>query len=82
MMGHATSCSCQICTDIRARALTIHPVDRLHLADAWDEWVSTTDGEAAKLRRGEDGAPGSPRWAALQAIARTRLSSRKDHAHG
>lgn len=75
MMAHVPTCSCAICVDVRARSVSIEQTDRLLLAAEWEKWISGTDGEAAKLRAGQDGSIGSPRWVALQAIARTRLGN-------
>lgn len=74
-LDHAPSCICALCRHIRAAALPIQQIDRELFAEEWEYWISSTDGEAAKLRAGNDGNPGSPRWVALQAIARARISS-------
>ena len=72
MIAHAPGCVCAVCRDIARRGVAIEQADREMLAAEWDEWISATDGESRKLRAGENGSPGSPRWAALQAIAATR----------
>lgn len=51
---------------------TVTQDDRDRLAFEWERWRGDGDGEVAKLRAGADGMSGSPRWIALQAIARQR----------
>ena len=67
-MQHAPECRCRPCQD----SADITQRDRDCLARTWAEWISTDDVECAKLRAGMNGAPGSPRWAALKAIAAAR----------
>jgi hypothetical protein len=55
-------------------SVEITQADRNALADEWAMWISQGDGEVQKLKAGGNGAIGSPRWVALQAIARTRLA--------
>jgi hypothetical protein len=46
--------------------------DRDRLALEWERWRGGNDGEVSKLRSGMDGCANSPRWIALQALARQR----------
>lgn len=73
MIDHDDACRCAVCRDLRARVVDVMIEDCNLLASMWEQWRSASDGEAAKLRRGEQGAVGSPRWIALQAIAHARL---------
>lgn len=75
MMAHDPACTCTMCVHVRAEALAVEQSDCDALADAWAKWVSASDGEAAALRQGNHGSPGSPRWTALQAIAQARLQA-------
>ncbi len=78
---HDPSCTCVICGDLRGLSIPMIQDDREHLAKAWDFWISSRDGESAKLRAGQDGNVGSPRWVALQAIAAARVAA-TDRAAG
>lgn len=82
-MAHALDCVCALCTGVRARAVPVIQSDRDLLAEEWLFWIGIRDGEVAKLRAGEDGGMGSPRWVTLQAIARARLAiTTKEVRHG
>jgi hypothetical protein len=75
VIAHDTTCTCQLCGQVRRNAVPTTQADRDIYAAEWERWISASDGEAAKLRAGQDGAPGSPRWVALQAIARARIGA-------
>ncbi len=79
-LTHDPGCACAICRHNRLHSLVTIQDDRDRLADAWDFWISSRDGESTKLRAGMDGAPGSPRWVALQAIASARIAAVADTA--
>lgn len=68
MMPHSPACRCPTCRE----CADVTQDDRNMLAWAWETYVGANDGEAAKLRQGQNGAVGSPRFAALKAIAATR----------
>ena len=74
-MPHAEGCDCGLCRHVRSHAVATQQSDRDTLALEWERWIGGSDGEVAKLRAGEDGNPASPRWVALQAIARARLAA-------
>jgi hypothetical protein len=76
-MAHDDRCDCAFCREVRMFAVRPEDVDRVHLANEWERWRGLDDGEVRKLRAGENGNPGSPRWIALQAIARARMAAEK-----
>lgn len=68
-MTHDDVCRCAQCRD----QFKVDQLDRDVLAIVWAHWRPEDTGEVNKLRAGENGSVGSPRFIALQAIAKTRL---------
>lgn len=75
MIDHAFNCACAVCRPSAFGGIDVEQGDRDLLADAWAKWRGASDGEVNKLRGGQNGAPGSPRWVALQAIASMRVAA-------
>ena len=73
MMAHEARCLCPVCRELRQSAVGVIQEDRNVLAGEWAKWRGAEDGEVRKLLAGEDGNHASPRWVALQAVARMRL---------